>query len=105
MVAELLALRASRSHGSNATAESYAARTGPAVAADGGNPTAASAGSSAASASADASAATGQAAATTGMQKQFQHQQFKGSITSKRYRETKTSGKTGRGRSRRPCQG
>ena len=41
MVAELIAQRASRSHGSDALAERDAAGTGPAAATDGGNPTAA----------------------------------------------------------------
>ena len=60
MVTELIALTASRSHGSDATAEGYAAGTGPAAAADGGNPSAASADSAAAaSASAYATAAAG----------------------------------------------
>ena len=46
-------------------------------------------------------------AATAGMDKQFQHQQLntRGSITSTRCGEVKTSGKTGRGKSRRPWQG
>ena len=45
--------------------------------------------------------------ATAGMEKQFQHQQLntRGSITSTRCGEVKTSGKTGRGKSRRPWQG
>ena len=60
VVAELVALRAFRSHGSDATAESCAAGTGPVAAANGGNPTAACADATAAtSTSADATAAAG----------------------------------------------
>ena len=56
--AEFVAVRATRSHGSDAIAESYAAGTGPTAAADGRNPTAACADAAAAtSGSADATAA------------------------------------------------
>ena len=69
---------------SDATAQGSAAGTGPAAAADGGNPSVASAdAAAAASASAYATAAAGPSShkvqpptATAGMEKHFQHRQF-----------------------------